>query len=269
MPGERPWKCVRERYPHKAELLMEMLWEPLDSYSARVVKKVLPRADVLADAIRSYGIDVSGTLIEWLRVDDQRCDVEFIQAVENDLKDAILRQIAVQIQRVCVHAAVLEGRYRTALATAAVLAAKRCVCLLKIYGEKQSISTISTLHSERASVSNAQPQLAGVEVEKAVHDSEPSAPILTPSETFHRFTYGCQTFLLNDTEAVRAEMLWNARSREGNRVRREALLDGTGYDKPSKLFQSKDGRRFYSLFVRNDGRAYWIENHTKDSSPNA
>ena len=41
---EGPWKRLRERYPYKAQLLMEMLWEPLDSYSARVVKKVLGAA---------------------------------------------------------------------------------------------------------------------------------------------------------------------------------------------------------------------------------
>jgi hypothetical protein len=80
---------------------------------------------------------------------------------------------------------------------------------------------------------------------------------LIPSADFRDWTYGNETFRLNGTEAQRAMLLWDARSRGG--VRRQALIDGTGYEKPSKLFQSRDGERFYKRFIRNRSGLYWIE----------
>jgi len=81
-------------------------------------------------------------------------------------------------------------------------------------------------------------RLAALKLKRQERIGQPDIPTLEPSEEFHRFTYGSETFVLNNTETQRAEMLWNAKARENRRVRTHALLEGTGYDKVRNLFQN-------------------------------
>ena len=107
-------------------------------------------------------------------------------------------------------------------------------------------------------------RLAKLIAEQQALMSQP-IPGLIPADDFRQWTYGNETFVLNETEAKRAALLWKTRTQsktdEGipSGVRRKDLIDGTGYDKPSKLFQSRGGKRFYSMFVRNKHSRYWIE----------
>jgi hypothetical protein len=104
-------------------------------------------------------------------------------------------------------------------------------------------------------------RLGALQALKQVRETESAeiskaAPVLVPSEEFRQFAYGDEVFRLNDTEAKRARMLWSA----GNRgVDRMQLIEGTGYEKPSKLFRSSGGRRFYSRFIKHEGPTYFLK----------
>jgi hypothetical protein len=130
---KRPWTRLRHRYPQKAELLILLLQEPLNRFSAQVVQKALPSKEALADAIRRYVSDVTGVLIEWLKADSQHCDNEFVDAAREDLDDDLRSKRDGQLRRVERYDSAMVPQYRSAIASSITIAEKECRRILSVH----------------------------------------------------------------------------------------------------------------------------------------
>ena len=99
--------------------------------------------------------------------------------------------------------------------------------------------------------------------EQATAESSRDSLKLDQGRTLKRSgsVFACEgeSFLLNSTEALIAERLFDA-MRTGNRwVDKADLLKGIpgSYGKPSHAFTSAEGKRFYKEFVTNDRRGHY------------
>jgi len=81
------------------------------------------------------------------------------------------------------------------------------------------------------------------------NDADP-AQIRMDQQTGHFYVNG-DAYKLSNAEFRAAEVLYqHLPSRQT--IRREVLIQGTSYESPHQVFRSKDGKRFYSSFVKSD-----------------
>src|SRR4051794_4749204 len=85
------WNSLKTQFPEKAQLLKRLTSRDFLNYiRSYEPRKGFPTEERLTLAIRSYGVVIGNTLIEWLQADDQVCDADCIRLAKNDLR-AVLK----------------------------------------------------------------------------------------------------------------------------------------------------------------------------------
>jgi hypothetical protein len=146
-----PWATLKARWPKKAPLLLKLDDLARQQYVDLCLRpQDLAPVELIFDTLRGYGIEMGKRLLEWLAIDGQACDKNFISAVRTDVHAIFNYERRFWDCRLPLKAQLaVKHEYRQRLHELATRASKACLDPLELEAAKTRLNALSRVENAR------------------------------------------------------------------------------------------------------------------------